>query len=210
MKKTRVYLIRHGETEWNQYRRFQGHSDVELSAQGRHQARRLLLRLAGEPLDHIYASDLRRAAETARIIAEARSVPLEEDRRFRECHFGHWEGMTFAEIHQAYPEESQTWMKAPNRFQAPGGESFADVQQRTYPALLERVEQHVGQSIAIVAHGGTLRILLCAILGVDLDRAWQFRQDNTALNIIDFLDDTPFIERINDVTHLQAGAFPEG
>ncbi|MTV50226.1 alpha-ribazole phosphatase [Heliobacillus mobilis] len=206
---TRVYLIRHGETEWNQIRRYQGHSDVALSDRGREQAQRLVKRMAKEKVDRVHASDLSRAVETARAVAEAKGIEVVLDARFRECNFGAWEGLTFPEIEKAYPEEIKIWNRTPAKVCLPGGESFPIVQQRAFAALQELIAKHDGENIAIVAHGGTIRTLLCAILDVDLDRAWQFRQDNTALNVIDFYDGKGIIERINDVTHLLPGAFPE-
>ncbi|MBM7867218.1 alpha-ribazole phosphatase [Heliobacterium gestii] len=207
---TRVYLIRHGETEWNMARRYQGHSDVQLSEKGREQAQLLVRRLAGEKIDRVFASDLSRAVETARVIAEGHHTEVIVEPRFRECNFGAWEGLTFTEIEKAYPEEMKTWNTAPGKLQLPGGESFAIVQCRAHEAMMELVKKHDNEGVAIVAHGGTIRTLLCAILEVDLDRAWQFRQENTALNIIDFYDCKGIIERINDVTHLIPGAFPTG
>ncbi|QGG46886.1 alpha-ribazole phosphatase [Heliorestis convoluta] len=206
---TKVYLIRHGETEWNLNRRYQGHSDIALSEQGRYQAQQLLRRLAHENIDVLYASDLGRAVETAQIIASAHQKEVQLDQRFRECHFGQWEGLTFPEIEKAYPQEIETWRKRPGQLLVPGGESFALLQVRAYEALLDVVAKHKGENIAIVAHGGTIRTLLCAILDLDLDRAWQLKQDNTALNIISFYDDQTVIECINDTTHLLVGAFPQ-
>ncbi|KAB2954195.1 alpha-ribazole phosphatase [Heliorestis acidaminivorans] len=205
---TKIFLIRHGETEWNYNRRYQGHSDVALSEKGRYQAQQLKNRLAHEKIDVLYASDLGRAVETAKIIAQEKDKEVSLDCRFRECHFGDWEGMTFQEIEEAYPNEIKLWTTKPGQLLIPGGESFATLQKRAYKALLEVVKKHQGENIAIVAHGGTIRSLLCAILDLDLDRAWQFKQDNTALNIISFHGESAIIETVNDCTHLLARAFP--
>ncbi|MDD2421676.1 MAG: alpha-ribazole phosphatase [Heliobacteriaceae bacterium] len=207
---TRVFLIRHGETEWNQTGRYQGHSDVALSEKGRNQAERLAWRLKDGQIDRIYASDLERAVETAGALAARLNKPVIREARFRECNFGAWEGLTFAEIAAAYPREIQVWRQTPGRLNLPDGESFALVQKRAYQALQEVVAKHPGAGVAVFAHGGTIRTLLCSILGLELDRAWQLRQDNTALNIVTFHDGLAIVERLNDTAHLLPGAFPQG
>lgn len=205
---TRVYLIRHGETEWNSLRRYQGHSDIQLNSKGLEQAKLLSKCLASMSIQAVYSSDLSRAAETARIVAGPHGLQVQVDPMFRELHFGHWEGKTFEEINAGYPSEIILWQQNPGSLLVPGGESFPILQKRAYDRLLQLIDDHPEQDFALVAHGGTIRSLLCAILGVDLNRAWQFRQDNTALNTIDFYDGKGIIMGINDTHHLSQTVFP--
>ena len=109
----RLLLARHAPTDWNTKGRFQGHEDIALGATGRRQAALLAERLAGERIDEIHTSDLRRAWETARAVADARRLPLHSDSRLRELHVGSWQGLTYDEVRQAYPEALAAWEADP-------------------------------------------------------------------------------------------------
>lgn len=117
----KIILIRHGITDWNLVRRYQGHTDVPLNEQGREQARELAMMLEKMPIAAIYSSDLVRAYETAKIIAEGRSIPIYKLRELRETHFGNWEGLTIEEIHEKFPEDVERLKKDPIHGLRPGG-----------------------------------------------------------------------------------------
>ncbi len=152
MDATTILLARHGETDWNRDRRVQGHSDTPLNDSGRAQAHTLADELAAERLDAIYASDLSRASDTARIVAErhAGEVVLRPD--LRERHFGTWEGLTDAEILRRFPDA------------LPGhwgdGESADEMAGRVLAALHAIAESHPGGTVLVVSHGGPLRAVL--------------------------------------------------
>lgn len=199
---TRLILVRHGVTVWNHDLRYQGQTDVALAEEGYRQARLLTARLEKEKIDAIYASDLSRALETAKIVAAARSLPVQAMPELREISFGAWEGLTHQEIEERYPDLMQVWASTPSRCCIPGGESFAQVRERAYGAVLKLVARHDNESILVVSHGAANRMIISGILGLEIDRSWQIRQDNTAVNIIDFYDGVGIVRLLNDIRHL--------
>jgi len=150
---TTILLARHGETDWNVQRRVQGHSDTPLNDTGRSQARALADELADDRLDAVYSSDLVRAHETARIVAEPRGLGVTAIRDLRERHFGTWEGLTDDEIHARYPQvrEGASWGDA---------ETQDEMAERVLGALHRIAETHPGQHVLVVSHGGPLRRVL--------------------------------------------------
>lgn len=150
---TTILLARHGETDWNAQRRVQGHSDTPLNDRGREQARELAGELAGERIDAVYSSDLLRAHETARIVADQRALDVTAIRDLRERHFGTWEGLTDQEIFTRYPEvlDGAPWGDA---------ETQDEMAERVLGALLRIAESHPDQRILVVSHGGPLRRVL--------------------------------------------------
>ena len=153
----KLYLIRHGETEYNTTYRFQGQSDIPLNKNGKRQAGRLAAFFRGIPLDAIYCSSLGRARETAETIAKAKGLtPVALD-AFQELRFGKWEGMTGQDIQKQYAKEWKDFFANPANTIVPGGESMNDVQQRAYPALRKILEKYPQGDVALVAHGGILR-----------------------------------------------------
>jgi broad specificity phosphatase PhoE len=158
---TRILLVRHGETDWNLDRRLQGHADRPLNETGREQARDLAAELADEPLDAVYSSDLSRAEETARIIAEARGLDVTALQSLRERHFGTWEGLTDEEIHERFPDAADGVLG--------DGEPRDELDRRVLGALERIAEEHPDGTALVVSHGGPLRAVLrhCGVDGVD-------------------------------------------
>ena len=151
---TTILLARHGETDWNAARRVQGHTDVPLNERGREQARALAEELHAEPLDAVYASDLLRAHETARIVAERKGLDVIVLPELRERHFGTWEGLTDREVLARYPEaRGGSWGD---------GETREELSRRILPALERIAESHPDGRVLVVAHGGPLRVALHA------------------------------------------------
>lgn len=199
---TRIFLVRHGQTVWNIEQRYQGHTDTPLTEVGRNQAACVAERLAVEPITAVYASDLGRAVETAGYIAVKHGLEVCSVPQLREFCFGDWEGETFVEISQRWPQLSTEFYRAPAATTIPGGETFSGLKERATTALEQIVAAHPEQSIVIVSHGGTIRTLLCGLLGVDLNRVWHIRQDNTAVNIVEYVQGTAMIALVNDTHHL--------
>ncbi len=149
---TTILLVRHGETNWNVERRVQGHSDTPLNDNGRAQARALVAELEGEPIDAVYSSDLLRAHETARIVAQARGLDVTAIRDLRERNFGTWEGLTDAEIFARFPEAAnESWGD---------GETKPEMARRVFDALQRIAETHPSGRVLVVSHGGPLRAVL--------------------------------------------------
>lgn len=199
---TRIYLVRHGQTLWNNASRYQGHTDIELSDTGRKQANALAKRLAKEEINAIYSSDLKRALETAIILAAPHNLPVQTLQELREINFGVWEGLTFEEIRAKYQELADRWHKLPATVRIPGGETFEEVKERAYRIILKLAQKHNPGTIVVVTHGGTIRAIICALLGIDLNHAFRIRQDNGSLNIIEFYEDWGVLCLLNDTTHI--------
>ncbi|BAS27547.1 histidine phosphatase family protein [Limnochorda pilosa] len=196
-----VYLVRHGETEWNRIMRIQGQSDVELSERGRDQARRLARRMERWRIDRALTSDLARAQETARIVLGEREVPLETDPRLRERHFGEWEGLTREEVLARDEAAYHRWGEDPWPFRPPGGESLEDVSQRA-ASLVEELRAGDGH-VLVVSHGGTLQTMLRHLLGWAGGGGPQIILFNTGLTILRLWPDRVRLERLNDIGHLE-------
>lgn len=203
MSKTTALLIRHGLTDWNQEKRWQGHYNMPLNAIGQEQARRLARRLRGWPIRALYSSDLARAAGTAQVIAEHLGLEPIFDPAWRELHVGLFEGHTRDEIRERFPD---VWANIARGFlEAPEGETLADLARRVVPRFDELVGAHQGEMFAIVSHGATLRSLLSHILGLDGNRLPRLTLDgNTGLSIVEVRLGRPaVITRLNDTAHLE-------
>jgi len=157
-----LWLIRHGTTQWNATRRFQGHTDVPLSDTGRDQARRLAARLRSERFGAIYSSDLSRATETARIVAEPHALEVRHDPRLREFHFGEWEGLTWDEIVATRPHLRESELTAASLYAPDGGETFDDVRKRV-ASFLDDVSAEPLAHAAVVMHAGALHAAIAAL-----------------------------------------------
>jgi probable phosphoglycerate mutase len=204
-------MVRHGDTVLSAEDRFAGETDVELSEKGREEARRLAEKLRGEKITAVYASPLGRTVETARIIAEPHHLQVQPCDGFREISHGHWEGMKRHEVEAKFPEEMAEWEKDPYTFAPAGGESGLAVTARALPALIDLVRKHPGESILMVSHKATIRLLLSSLLGFDPRRYRDnLDQKPAALNIVDFRDPTRArLTLFNDTSHYDEDAIPE-
>jgi alpha-ribazole phosphatase len=199
---TKVILVRHGQTLWNLEMKYQGHCDVALTEKGIQQARLAANRLANEKISAVYASDLSRALTTATCIANKHNLQVTTVPEFREINFGQWEGLTYEKISSQCTEQMTTLFTHPDEVEIPGGESFKEVKERASIALDKLVSQHPAQTIVVVSHGGTIRTLLCAALNIHLNHLWNIKQDNTAINILEYHDNQVLVDLVNDSHHL--------
>jgi probable phosphoglycerate mutase len=147
---TRIILARHGETDWNRERRWQGHSDRPLNDTGRDQARALAAELSGEPVSAVYSSDLLRAYETARVVAEQFGLDVVTVSGLRERRFGSWEGLEDVEVERRFPG-----VRSP-----PDGETREDMARRVLESLEVIATSHPGRTVLVVSHGGPIRAVL--------------------------------------------------
>ena len=200
---TRVIFVRHGQTDWNKQKKYQGHSDIPLNETGLQQARLVAQRLAGENISAIYSSDLVRAVQTAEFIASQHSLHISIMPELREINFGLWEGLTYKEIMAKWPEILSAIYSGPGSALIPEGESFYDVQKRTIVGLAKCIASHHEETIVIVSHGGTMRVLLCDALGLAIEKMWSLRQDSTAINIVEYFRATKVVCLVNDTCHLR-------
>ncbi len=182
---THVLAIRHGETDWNRLKRIQGHTDIGLGELGLAQARLLGLALHEQALDAIYTSDLQRARQTAQAVIEHGQhgrLPLHTDPQLRERSFGVFEGLTWEQIKQRWPDQSERWRTRDAEFGAEGGETLGDFYQRSMAALSRIAAAHPGQTIAIVTHGGVLDCLYRAATRLSLQAPRSWVLGNAAVN----------------------------
>ena len=200
---SRLLLVRHGNTRLNSAERFWGHTDVELSADGMQQAERLRDHLADEKINAVYASDLKRAIVTAEIIASNHHLDITICPELRETNFGEFEGLTFKEINRRYPELSKMWSDWDLKLKFPGGESIDELVVRVIK-FPRRLEQHKPEeTILIVAHSASLRLLICHLLGIKLEHWRQLRLDLASLSILDTYPQGAILSLLNDVSHLK-------
>ena len=193
-----IYLLRHGEVTAAQTRRFIGHLDVPLSARGEAECGAQARRLAPVKLDAVFTSDLSRARRSGEIIGAPHGLAPVAVPALREMAMGRWDGLTAAEIRAREPEAFVDWMARVGEFPFPEGESVPDLVARAWPAFEAIVAAHAGASIAIVAHGGTNRALLCRALGLPLGRLLAFGQDYGALSVLERLADGWALRRLNE------------
>jgi probable phosphoglycerate mutase len=209
---TTVYLIRHGETEWNLAGRWQGHADVPLNELGQRQARLLGQRLAreGARFDAIYSSDLARAFQTAWELGAAVKVPVQLLPPLREIDLGAWSGHTYDEIKDRFPAEIAL-LEAGQDIPRGGGESIGMLRRRVVEAVEALVAHHRGETLALVTHGGCIRALLShAVREADSDTWRRFPHiGNTSISIVRVSGQRWEIAQVNDVAHLEAAHDPE-
>jgi phosphoserine phosphatase len=201
---SQIYLIRHGETEWNRLQKTQGRSNnIPLSEVGRRQAELLAGRLKGEKIDLIYCSDLVRAHETAGIIAKAHGIEAVKDESFAEINFGCFEGLEFSKIKELYSEVFSVWRQTPHLANIPDGESIITLKERSMGQLNEILGKNRDKNILIVSHGITVKVMIASMLGIDLGNIHKIRQDNTSLNIFEYNENGFVANVINDTCHLR-------
>jgi probable phosphoglycerate mutase len=179
MTRTTLVLIRHGETDWNVEGRYQGQADPPLNARGLAQAHELAAKLRDVGLDVLYTSPLRRALQTARVVADALGLRLHVEPRLMEIHQGDWQGRLRDEIAARYPELFRRWLTEPWSVTPPGGESLSQVQARVYAALDDILARHPGQRIGLVTHRIPIALIKVRYQGLDRDAIRTLELPNT-------------------------------
>jgi broad specificity phosphatase PhoE len=202
----RLVVVRHGVTAWNREGRFQGHLDPPLSADGRREATLVAQRLADDEdlrPGRIGSSPLARATETAAAIATSCGIPLERDERLMEIGQGRWEGRTHDEIAAEDPAGYRRWRSSAGLKQPPGGESAASATRRLASFVRSLGPgQDEGDTICVVSHGGSIRILAALLFGIGLERAWALDVDNASVSVASAGVRGWRAERWNDTHHL--------
>ena len=196
--------MRHGDTELDSAHRYWGCTDVKLSADGLRQAERLRDRLAGEKIDAVYSSDLKRALVTAETIASRHQLDVIPCADLREIDFGNIEGLTYEEVSQLYPEFfTKFWIQRVPNLRFPGGEGIGQFNSRV-SKFTGRLKEHAAEeTVLIVAHRGPLAILICLLLGIELQFRRQFRLDLASLSIVETYPQGAIVSLLNDTAHLR-------
>lgn len=200
---TILLLIRHGETAWNETKRFQGISDIPLSARGMAQAEALSRSLKKERLAAIYTSPLIRARQTAACLARRRSCSPVVIEDLKELNQGRLEGLTGEDLRRDFPDFLSRWVRAPGRTVLPGGESLGEVQRRVWKVIEDLVRKHPEEKIAVVAHSFVILAILCRALGMPLKAFRRFRLEPTAKSVLEFSERGVILRCLNDTCHLE-------
>ncbi len=199
----RLLLVRHGNTKLDNAHRFWGKTDVELSVDGIRQAEKMRDRLAKEQLNAVYASTLSRARLTAEIIASTCRIDVITCAELDEINFGRVEGLTFEEISRQHPELSETLDNWKIRPSFPGGESLDELNLRVQKFLKRLNNDKPEETVLIVAHAGTLRVMICNLLAIELEHWRQMRLDLGSLSILETYPRGAILNLLNDVSHLK-------
>lgn len=202
-KPTVTLLLRHGATELSAERRFSGRGDVALTKEGIRQAQLAARKLAAAPgVDVIVTSPLQRARRTAEAVAEATGAPLIVDDDLIEADFGQWQGLTFAEARERWPDELAAWLATPDAA-PPGGESFAMVAMRVLAALDRIVGAHAHKRVVMVSHVTPIKTLICRALLAPPEAMFRMNLDVASLTRIDCFDNgSALVRSLNDTSHL--------
>lgn len=186
---TRIYLVRHGQVEGHEMKRYNGQADVSLTDRGRRQYRALRQRLDDAEISAVYSSDLKRCVEGAWILAAPHGVSPIFDERLRELNIGKWEGKTWKELQSVYPEEWQARLEDLVNYRVPDGESLLDMAGRVREAMAQIIARHRGGEVIVVGHGGVNRVVLLDAIGAPLEKMFHIEQSFGCLNIIDYFSD---------------------
>jgi alpha-ribazole phosphatase len=201
---TRLLLIRHGETDAAMKGRCYGRFDVGLSAEGRLQAESLGAALREVPLAAVHTSPLVRAFDTATAIATPHGLrPLADD-AFSELDFGDLEGLSYDEIRAEHSAVYREWMQSPTTVRFPSGESFPDLRARVLPVFFEILERHRGEVVALVAHGGVVRVVLAEVPGFENGAVFRLELAYGGLSVVDWAGGAPVVRAVNAVLYSPA------
>ena len=201
MKK--IFLVRHGESQWNVLKKIQGQQDVPLTDRGMKQANLIGNRLVHERIDRIYSSDLKRAYDTAEIIGKRLSLNVIPTKEFREIDFGIWEGMSNDKMHIEYYNELCLWRKEPEKLKVEGAESLRELQLRAMAAVNKIINNEVGDNILIVSHSATLKTIILGLLNMDLAYFKNLTLGNVSLSIVENRDYNRVMKVLNDTCHIK-------
>ena len=198
-----IILIRHGETDWNTEQVFRGRIDVPLNRVGLSQAEAVGLSLKDRDIDALYSSPLKRAFETAHMVAKGRNLEVLSEEDFIDINFGLWQGISHQEVKADFKDLYARWINEPHKVTFPEGESLGEVKVRSQKALDTIVKNNPGRTVAIVSHRVVNKVLLCTVLGFDLSYFWNIRQDTCAVNGFEYKEGRYHLTLLNDTRHLK-------
>lgn len=201
-----MLLVRHGQSIWNHEHRIQGQLDPPLSDEGRRQAGHLGRRLAGRPFVGLYSSDLKRAAETSRVVGQAIGIEPTPMAELREIYLGEWEGLLTEELAVRFPEAWASWTEEPNWDLVPGGEGSAAFEERVTGVLDSLFARHHEGDVLVVTHGGVIQIALHHVVGRPGRGIFPFRIQNASLTVIEQRNGGLVVSGVNDIGHLDEGS----
>jgi len=197
-----LILVRHGETMWNVEKIYRGRTDVNLNEVGIKQAELLGKNLANWELEAIYSSPLRRALDTANIIARYQNVGVQIAEGLTDFDYGEWQSLSEQDVKRLYPALLNEWHNNPHKVKMPGGESLEDVRRRAIAVVDDVLSKYQG-SVVLVSHRVVNKVLICALLGLDNSHFWNIKQNVAGITIFDYIDGRFVLTRHNDTSHLK-------
>ncbi len=201
---TQLYIVRHGQTDWNRDEIFRGRADRPLTELGHRQAEAAGEALESVQIEAIYSSPLVRAVDTAAPTARIHGLEIQNEEGLIDIDYGEWQGVSRPDVMERFPELYRTWIEAPHRVTFPGGEGLAEVRARVLPAVKRLAASHAESTIALFSHRVVIKVLLCALLGLDDSHFWEIRQDPGAVNRIELSGDEVALVCMNDTCHLRS------
>jgi phosphoserine phosphatase len=198
----KLILARHGETEWNVEKVFRGRADVNLNEVGIKQAGLLGKHLCNWELEAIYSSPVKRALDTANIVARCMEVAVCIAEGLTDFDFGEWQSLSEQEVKRLYPAILNEWQSSPHKVRMPGGENLDDVTKRTAEVVDEVLSRHHG-NVLLVSHRVVFKVLICSLLGLDNSHFWNISQDVCGLTIFDYVGGRFVLTKHNDTSHLR-------
>jgi broad specificity phosphatase PhoE len=201
---TRIFVVRHGETDGNLKKIYRGRWDLPLNATGEQQVKKAGAALKPFELTAIYQSPLLRTKQTAVALAEHQAVTPQDDGSLIDIDYGEWTKIPDAEVANKYPDLYDLWKKSPHRVVFPSGEGLADVRKRIEPGLRKVAESHNGKNIALVSHRVPIKVILCAALGLDDSAFWRIQVDAASISVLDFAEGVFSLVFSNETCHLGA------
>jgi broad specificity phosphatase PhoE len=200
---TTLFLVRHGRTGWNKEQIFRGTKDVPLDAVGREEALVVGERLKAAGLRAVYSSPLSRAKETAEAIARFHSIEVQVMAGLNDLNFGEWEGLSLLAVKKQYPDLYHQWLQEPHRVIFPAGEGLDAVRSRAMKVVGGIIERHPQETVALVSHRVVLKVVICALLGLDNSHFWNIGQDTAAVNCFHYKNGSWIVALLNDTCHLK-------
>lgn len=200
---SKLYLLRHGQSEWNLLGKVQGQSDIDLNEKGIEQAKKVAERFLQEDIDLIYSSDLSRAYKTAEIVGEKLNLEVGILHGIRELNFGTWEGLDTKTIEAKHSEHYKCWRTEPHKMKFEQGEDLITVQKRALKDINKIREENPGKNILLVSHGTAIKTIILGLLDIDISKYNKMTIGNVGISIIEFRDFSPVLKLFNDVNHVK-------
>lgn len=200
---TTLYLLRHGQSEWNVLHKVQGQEDTALTERGIEQAGMAAERLKDEKIDIIYSSDLRRAYDTAEIVGNKLNLDVNKLESIREVHFGVWQGLDLDTIKKEHGDDYKLWRTEPHNLNIKDAENLHTLRDRVLKDIQNLVSENPGKKILLVSHGAAIKALILGILDIDISKYNKLTVGNVGLSIIEYREFSPVIKVLNDTNHVK-------
>lgn len=200
---SKLYLVRHGETDWNRENRCQGCIDIELNNYGIEQAKASAEYLSNEKIDIVFSSNLKRAYKSAEYIAEKLNLSVIENSALNEINFGEWEGLTFEEMRHRTDYDYNMWKTQPNKAVIPGEGTLEAISERAMSFVNKIIDENSGKNILVVSHGAILKVIILSLLNISFEAYNKFYITNSSVSVLTLDKERNYINVLNDTCHLK-------